>query len=124
MSPDRLSPAQRSALMSRIKSKWTKPEQAFLFHHVGAQRGEWLPHRPDFTWAGWPVYVESGFWHGDMKLSRYENMAVAWRDHLFRNVVRDRARDGFWLAVSGATLDLHPIGRGALYWEPGEGWLT
>lgn len=41
LSPDRLTPAQRSVLMSKIRSRWTKPEQEFLFHHVGAVRGEW-----------------------------------------------------------------------------------
>ena len=114
--------------MSRIRSKWTGPEREFVAGHPGAERGEWLPHRPDFVWLGAPVFVESGFWHADLKASRWDGMPERWREHLFRNLVRDRARDGFWAAVSevcqGENPFAWPVDAFPWLWGDTEGgWL-
>ena len=126
---DTVSPAVRSRIMTAIHSTWTKPEVRFRDFHVDAVRGEWLPYRPDFVWHGAPVYVESGFWHGDMKRRRWDGMPARWREHIFKNIVRDRCRDAFWSAVPVA---LHgraggpfsPVPEFPWYWgDTEETWL-
>lgn len=94
--PDALTKAQRSALMSRVRSKWTRQEIQFQQINPTAKRGEWLPHRPDFTLDGKAVYLDSDFWHCHIPRHTYEKMKTFWREKLFRNLVRDMVRDAFW----------------------------
>ena len=94
--PDALTKRERSALMSRIRSKWTRQEVEFKMENPQAERGEWLPHRPDFTLGGKAVYLDSDFWHGRVPERTFSKMKTFWREKLFRNILRDASRDAFW----------------------------
>ena len=67
---DTLTPAERSALMSRIRGKDTKPELAVrrALHAMGYRyrtHGSGLPGRPDlvFSRRRSAVFVHGCFWH-------------------------------------------------------------
>lgn len=93
---DRISRAKRSRLMSRIRSRWTGPEREFFAAHPGAVPHPRLPFSPDFLLGGRPVFLDSDFWHCVLPERRYSRMKKFWREKLFRNLVRDCARDAFW----------------------------
>lgn len=68
---DTISIERRSALMSRIKSKDTKPEMAVrrLLHSLGYRyvlHDKQLPGRPDlvFPSRGKVIFIHGCFWHG------------------------------------------------------------
>lgn len=91
---DTLSPARRSAVMRRIRSRDTKPEVALrrALWALGVRgwrvcrRG--LPGTPDLAFGRLrvAVFVDSAFWHGRGRIPA----DPWWRDKLARN----RARDG------------------------------
>ena len=112
---DTLTPAQRSALMSRIRGVDTKPElavrralysQGYRYRiHV---RG--LPGRPDvvFTKRRMAVFVHGCFWHrhGCSKSSDPKSRVEYWQTKFESNVERDRrnqeilVRDGWRIFVA------------------------
>jgi len=97
---DIFSREKRSWIMSRIRSKWTKPEREFVERHPDAvPHPDWLPYHPDFILDGKIVYLDSSFWHGYIPLRRFEKMGEYWREKLFRNILRDAIADSFWEAV-------------------------
>jgi DNA mismatch endonuclease, patch repair protein len=95
---DFLEPAARSALMSRIKSKDTKPELALarllrsssirFRRHVKR-----LPGRPDFVLSGHliAVFVDGGFWHGRGFENLRNSLKPYWVQKIERNMARDRS---------------------------------
>lgn len=108
---DSLSPAARSALMARVRSKNTRPEVAvrrmvYGMGHRYRLHGKKLPGRPDlvFSRARKVIFVHGCFWH------RHKGCALArlpksrgefWIPKLEGNRVRDErnkralARDGW-----------------------------
>jgi DNA mismatch endonuclease (patch repair protein) len=101
---DKLSPARRSANMSRIKSRDTKPEMVVrrMVHGMGYRyrlHRKDLPGKPDIVFGPRRklIFVHGCFWHqhpdpgcldGRMPKSRTEY----WTLKLKRNVERDKER--------------------------------
>lgn len=88
---------QRSATMSRIRGKDTKPEllMARLFRDAGL---EWeghvrsLPGRPDFVFVASKVvvFVDGDFWHGWRFPAWRHKLAPFWEAKIAANRARDR----------------------------------
>jgi DNA mismatch endonuclease, patch repair protein len=96
---DPLTPAERSELMSRIRSKDTKPEWAVrrLVHGLGYRyrlHAKELPGHPDLVFRPRRkvIFVHGCFWHQHAcKHFRMPRTRVAyWREKLDKNVSRDR----------------------------------
>lgn len=92
-----MTPAQRSATMSRIRGRDTGPERkvAAILDALGqpyeAQARD-LPGRPDFVLreVRIVVLVDGDFWHG-WRFERWKHkLAPAWRSKIAGNVRRDR----------------------------------
>src|SRR2546428_291201 len=89
--------AQRSATMSRIRSRDTKPELTIrrLVHARGLRyrkHGRWLPGSPDlvFSRAWVAVFVDGDFWHG-WKFDEWRTgLAPYWLAKIERNMSRDQ----------------------------------
>ncbi|MDJ0354676.1 very short patch repair endonuclease [Paenarthrobacter sp. PH39-S1] len=100
---ERISPAQRSANMSRIRGKDTKPEllvrrmlhgAGFRYRLHGRYRSERLPGRPDLVFAGRRkvIFVNGCFWHTHSCAAGQhapQNNAEFWADKRRRTVERD-----------------------------------
>ena len=91
---------KRSWIMSRIRSRNTKPELRFMETHGVRAYQPKLPHHPDFILEdGTVVYLDSPFWHCWLPAERYERLPEYWREKLFKNLVRDLCADAFWFVV-------------------------
>lgn len=97
--PDKLTPAQRSALMSRIRSKDTKPEMIVrrLLHRMGYRyvlHDKRLPGTPDLVFPARRkvIFVHGCFWHGHTCGRGFKPVTNAefWRAKIKRNQERDR----------------------------------
>ncbi len=99
---DTLTPAERSALMARIRGVDTKPELAVrrALHAKGYRyrihvRG--LPGRPDLVFAKrrTAVFVHGCFWHrhGCSRTSTPKSRADFWQGKFDANVERDRRNE-------------------------------
>lgn len=106
---DTLTPAERSALMSRIRGKDTKPELAVrrALHAMGYRYRTHdlkLPGRPDlvFTRRRTVVFVHGCFWHrhGCTKTSTPKTRPEYWAAKFAGNVERDK-RNAERLAEAG-----------------------
>jgi DNA mismatch endonuclease (patch repair protein) len=97
---DKLTTAARSILMSRVKSKGSKPELIVrsMVHRMGFRfrlhRND-LPGCPDLVFAGRRkvIFVHGCFWHGHTcraGRNRPRSHTAYWNDKLDRNVRRDR----------------------------------
>jgi len=92
---------QRSYIMSRIRSRDTKPElQLRKFLYARGMRGyrirNKLPGSPDivFTKQKVAIFVDGCFWHGCPLCYRQpQNNAEFWTKKLTNNVLRDRKVD-------------------------------
>lgn len=93
---DVMSPAKRSALMSRIRGKDTLPER--LVAEALAELGlDWeghakdLPGRPDFVFRSSMVtlFVDGDFWHGWRFPVWKGNLSEAWERKIGQNRERD-----------------------------------
>ena len=95
--PDVMTPAQRSALMARIRGVDTGPERVLrselhrrglrFFKHVKT-----LPGRPDivFPRAMVAVFVDGDFWHG-YRFPRWKaKLAPFWQKKIEGNRIRDQ----------------------------------
>jgi DNA mismatch endonuclease (patch repair protein) len=92
-----MSPAKRSALMSRIKGKNTGPERtmALVFTDLGLS---WethlreLPGRPDFVFREKRivVFVDGDFWHGWHFPKWRDKLTEKWELKITQNRIRDR----------------------------------
>ena len=91
--------AKRSEIMSKIRSKDTKPEKEFQEQHPEAIPHPKLPYSPDFLLDGVPVFLDSDFWHGQISEKKFRNLAEYWRNKLFRNMIKDICADAFWDAT-------------------------
>jgi DNA mismatch endonuclease (patch repair protein) len=98
---DKLTIAQRSEVMSRVRSEDTKPEMAVrsLIHRLGYRyrlHGQELPGKPDlvFPTLGKAIFVHGCFWHGHRCRSgrnRPSSNTLYWTLKLDGNKKRDRA---------------------------------
>lgn len=109
-SRDRLSPAQRSRLMSRIRSEGTRPESMLAHAMLAAglrfdSHARDLPGRPDFVLREEriAVFADGDFWHGWKFPAWREALSPFWRDKIAANRRRDR-RVGRALRGSGWTV--------------------
>ena len=96
---DRISAERRSALMSRIRSKDTKPEMIVrrLLHGMGYRyllHDTRLPGRPDLAFSSRRkvVFVHGCFWHGHACPRGFKPASNVsfWADKIERNKRRDR----------------------------------
>lgn len=94
---DKLSPEQRSALMSRVRGSNTSPErklrsamwQMGLRFRLGQRIGR---TRPDVVFKGarLAIFVDGCFWHScPVHKSRPQSNRHFWDEKLARNVARD-----------------------------------
>jgi DNA mismatch endonuclease (patch repair protein) len=98
---DRLTPEARSALMSRIRGKDTKPELAVrrMLHSMGYRfrlHRKDLPGRPDIVFPGRRkvIFVHGCFWHGHgCKIGRPPGSRLEyWGPKIEANRTRDRRK--------------------------------
>jgi DNA mismatch endonuclease (patch repair protein) len=98
---DTFTPAERSAVMRRIRAKDTKPEMAVrsMVHRLGfryALHRRDLPGNPDlvFPARGRVIFVHGCFWHGHTcraGRNRPSSNQSYWTAKLNRNQARDAA---------------------------------
>lgn len=97
--PDKLTPSERSALMSRIRSKDTKPELIVrrALHRMGYRyvlHDRRLPGTPDLVFPARRkvIFVHGCFWHGHDCGRGFKPVTNAefWRAKIDRNQARDR----------------------------------
>lgn len=126
--PDRLSTDARSRLMSRIRSKDTKPEWAVrrLVHGMGYRyvlHDRRLPGTPDLVLPRrrCVIFVHGCFWHGHKCGRGFKPKARAdfWADKIAKNRARDaravRALRGLgWRVMTVWECALSPSGLPAL----------
>ena len=96
---DRLTPQERSALMSRVRGKDTKPEKCVrsALHRLGYRfrlHSKALPGRPDVVLSRHRVvvFVHGCFWHshpGCRRAARPTSNRRFWNTKIDRNVGRD-----------------------------------
>jgi len=101
--PDTLTVRQRSELMSRIRSKDTKPEWSVrrLVHRMGYRyrlHAKELPGRPDLVFRPRRkvIFVHGCFWHrheGCPANRMPKTRTDYWQDKLNGNVARDRRNE-------------------------------
>ena len=115
---DPLTADQRSELMSRIRSKDTKPEMRVrrLVHGMGYRyrlHAKELPGRPDLVFRPRRkvIFVHGCFWHrhdGCARATTPKTRTSYWEDKFHKNIVRDRR----------TLLDLAELGWDAIVvWE-------
>ena len=99
---DRLSSAERSALMARVRGKDTKPELAVrrLIHQLGYRfrlHRRDLPGCPDLVFVALRkvVFVHGCFWHRHAcpRGTRKAPMSAYWTAKIQRNVARDKVNE-------------------------------
>jgi DNA mismatch endonuclease (patch repair protein) len=95
---DFLSKETRSRVMSRIRSKDTKPELAMRQAlHAAGMRG-WrchprgVPGKPDVAFTRWrvAVFVDGRFWHGHPDFFTFGKSGAYWDAKIARTQERDR----------------------------------
>lgn len=96
---DRLTPSQRSSLMSKVRGKNTRPEEIVrsLLHRMGFRfrlHRKYLPGTPDIILPKYRtvIFVHGCFWHrhpGCKKASTPQTNTSFWKKKLARNVERD-----------------------------------
>jgi DNA mismatch endonuclease (patch repair protein) len=96
---DNMTPEQRSATMSRIRSRDTNIEMRIRrrLHRRGHRyrvHAKWLPGSPDVVFTRWrvAVFIDGDFWHGYRFHEWQGKLAPQWRDKISRNRQRDRVR--------------------------------
>ena len=97
---DRLTPAQRSALMARIRGENTSPEKAVrrLLHAAGYRfrlHDRKLPGRPDIVLKRFyaAIFVHGCYWHrhpGCSSATMPATKVAFWEDKFAKTVERDR----------------------------------
>lgn len=95
---DRLTPSQRSSLMSKVRGKNTRPEEIVrsLLHRMGFRfrlHRKDLPGTPDIVLSKYRtvIFVHGCFWHrhpGCKKASMPQTNTTFWEKKLARNVER------------------------------------
>lgn len=102
---DIFSREKRSEIMSRIRGKWTKQEKEFAEKNPDAIPHPRFPFSPDFLLGGKALFLDSRFWHGYVKASKYYSMSEFWQEKLFRNIMRDLAADSFYGGLSSRIMN-------------------
>lgn len=97
--PDSLSPSQRHACMSHIRSKNTKPEvklrkELFMLGYRYRINKKGLPGSPDIVLPKYrtAIFVNGCFWHGHKDCKYYtvpETNTEFWTDKVSKNKERD-----------------------------------
>lgn len=94
---DIMSPETRSAVMSRIKGKGTKPELEIETRLAAAgmafeTHARDLPGRPDIVVrdARVAVFVDGDFWHGRAFANWRLKLSEKWEAKIAANIARDR----------------------------------
>jgi DNA mismatch endonuclease (patch repair protein) len=107
---DIMSPETRSAVMSRIRGKGTKPEVAVELALRGTNlqfemHAADLPGRPDFVIreARVAVFIDGDFWHGRNFADWRLKLSEKWETKIASNMARDR-RNRRALRASGWTV--------------------
>lgn len=137
---DRLSPEDRSRVMSRVRGHDTKPELVLrrALHARGFRyrlHVRNLPGRPDLVFSRYSavVFVHGCFWHGhDCHLFRMPSTREEfWKDKIERNRERDRKNRAELLDHGWRVLEVWECAmRGKERLSPGEmlesveAWLT
>lgn len=112
---DTVSPAQRSALMARIRSKNTRPELTVrsLLHRIGYRfrlHDAKLPGRPDIVLPRHRkiILVHGCFWHGhDCQLaSKPKSNTSYWSEKFASNRARDAKHKEALMASGWSVLEL------------------
>ncbi len=95
---DRITPQERSELMSKIRSEGTKLERGFLtlLRQAGLKptRGNHMDGKPDFVFrrARIAIFIDSCYWHGCRWHCRMPKSNVKyWSKKIARNKARDKA---------------------------------
>jgi len=94
---DHLSPAGRSRVMARIRSKDTKPELAVRQGLFALGVRGWrchtrsLPGKPDVAFTRWKVavFVDGAFWHGHPDHFTFGKSGKYWDEKIARTQKRD-----------------------------------
>ncbi|NUU41849.1 very short patch repair endonuclease [Tardiphaga robiniae] len=93
---DIMSPEKRSALMSRIRGKGTKPELAVAALLAGTgltweEHAKDLPGRPDFVLREQriAIFVDGDFWHGWRFPAWRMKLSEKWERKIAANRMRD-----------------------------------
>lgn len=95
---DFLSKETRSQVMSRIRSKDTKPERSLRSALFAAGLRGWrchpkgVPGRPDVAFIRWrvAVFVDGRFWHGHPDYFTFGKSGAYWDAKIARTQERDR----------------------------------
>jgi len=113
---DRISPAQRSAQMSRIRGTNTKPELLVrrILHRSGYRyllHAASFPGRPDLVFKSRKkvIFVHGCFWHqhsGCSDATLPKSRTRFWREKLRRNVERDEEQRRALIAMGWDVLVL------------------
>jgi len=124
--PDNLTPAQRSYMMSRVRSVDTTPELAVrrLAHARGLRyrkHSKWLPGRPDlaFCAAKVAVFVDGDYWHGWRFPAWRQKLTSYWREKIEGNRRRDqrnfrKLRKNGWLVIRVWEHDIRQDAEGCM----------
>jgi DNA mismatch endonuclease (patch repair protein) len=109
---DFLSPDTRSRVMSRIRSRDTKPERILRSALFGAGVRGWrchpkgVPGKPDIAFIKWrvAVFVDGRFWHGHPDYFTFGKSGAYWDAKIARTQERDRLANAAleaagWLVV-------------------------
>lgn len=95
---DTMSPAERSQIMAKVKSKNTKPEMivrkiAYAMGYRYRLHGKGIPGKPDlvFGWRRKVIFVHGCFWHGhDCGRCRLPKTRTSyWLEKINKNMQRD-----------------------------------
>jgi DNA mismatch endonuclease (patch repair protein) len=108
---DHLSREGRSRVMSRIRSKNTKPELAVrqALHALGLRgwrcHARAVPGKPDVAFTRWrvAVFIDGAFWHGHPEHFTFGRSGSYWDAKIARTQERDRVANAA-LAEMGWTV--------------------
>jgi len=95
--PDIFSPAKRSDIMSRIRSKNTSLELRVFsdLRRLGfrfQKHYSKVPGKPDVAWPSKKVvvFIDGDFWHGWRYAKRKKKLTLFWRNKIENNMRRDQ----------------------------------
>lgn len=93
---DKLTSAQRSYNMSRIKSENTKPEK-IIFEKLRLWKIRFRKHypvygKPDIAFLKFKVaiFIDGEFWHGKDFTDWKEKITSFWLEKIGKNIIRDK----------------------------------
>ncbi|WP_309938889.1 very short patch repair endonuclease [Aureibacter tunicatorum] len=101
---DTISKSSRSRLMSKIRSKNTKPElvvrkklhsMGFRFNLYGRYKNTTLPGKPDIVLPRYKtvIFINGCFWHGHQNCKNFrlpKSNVFYWKKKIRNNILRDK----------------------------------